>query len=470
MEEKFYNRILELKELKKKYDNLNYAELCIIYGRRRLGKTSFIKQFLNQISCKKVYYFVNNTNKNELLNLLSDNIYAQTNERYLFSDWEDFFNYLNEQSKNKFVFVMDEFPRLKESSEEFITKFQDYWDSNLKNSKLMFIAIGSSMSMMYDIFLDKNAALYGRLTSKLYFKPFRYCDFREMFFDISEEKKVELFSVFGGTPYFLSYVKRNKNLKLIDLISKLVLSNTSPLNEEPVNFITSEFKKENNYNSILYSITNTNTTRKEILDKTLINPKSIDYYLNNLIDLLGIIKKENPIFFNKKNEIKYSFTDNYFNFWYKFVYPNKSLIELNNLSYLIKILENDINSFIGYRFEDIIKELLILYNGKKLKNLEINFDEIGVWWNKNEEIDIVLNNKRTKSTIVCEVKWSTKEISLKYIKDLERKSKLLNLKGRINYIFVSRKGFDKNCISYMDEKNIIYLDLKDIENLFNNKN
>ena len=468
----FFDRKIELSNLTEKYKKLDSGELCVLYGRRRLGKTLFIRKFMEKINADSVYYFVNNTNKSELLNLLSDAIFDQTGEREKFNDWEDFFDYLYKKaSKKKFVFVMDEFSRFKDSSPDFITKFQNYWDSKLKETKIMFIAIGSSMSMMYDIFMHKNAPLYGRITFNMVFKPFRYVDFRDMFNEVSEEKKIQLYSVFGGTPHFLWFVKKHADKKLISIISKLILTRTAPLRDEPTNFITMELKKETNYNSVLHAISRTNGSKDEIIKKSGVQQKDIDYYLNNLIDLLSIIEKFKPIFYSKNNKKRYKFTDNFFNFWYKFIFPNQSSIELGNGGFLTKKIENELDGFIGYRFEEIVKELFILYNGKKIKNLNIDFTEFGPWWGKDregnsQEIEIVTNNKSTRQIIVCEVKWTNTKIDVKEIKSLDQKSKLINATGTINYLYVSKSGFTKKGLQYMNEKKINFLDLNDLKLLF----
>ncbi len=469
---KFYDRESELKDLISKYAKLDSGELCILYGRRRLGKTLFVKEFMKKIKGASVYYFVNKANKAELLNMLSDTIFDQTGERERLGEWEDFFDYLYRKSqKEKFVFVMDEFSRLKDDSPEFLTKFQDYWDSRLSKTKIMFIAVGSSMSMMYDIFMDSTAPLYGRMTFKMPFEPFRYVDFRQMFEEVDERKKVEIYSVFGGTPHFLWSVKKHADKELIDIISELVLSRTAPLRDEPTDFITMELKKETNYNSVLHAISGSDGSKGEIISNSGVMQKDVDYYLNNLIDLLSIIRKVEPLFYNKRNRTRYRFTDNFFNFWYKFIFPSLSLIELGNKGLLKKKIEAGIDSFIGLRFEDIIKELLVLYNTKKIKALDIDFDAIGPWWGKDkdgnpEEIDIVTSNKASRQIIVCEVKWTNKPVDVAVIRGLDRKSRLIDATGTINYLIASKSGFTSECLKYMDEKKMTYLGLDDVKKLF----
>ncbi|NQU78617.1 ATP-binding protein [Candidatus Woesearchaeota archaeon] len=468
----FYDRTNELKDLSGKYDEIDSGELCIIYGRRRLGKTEFIKRFMNEIDGEAVYYFVNKANKKELLRILSEDIYDQTGEREKFIEWEDFFEYLYKKaSKQKFVFVMDEFSRLKDHAPEFLSKFQNYWDNKLSKSKILFVAIGSSMSMMYDIFMDKTAPLYGRMTWKMPFKPFRYLDFRDMFSDLDEKKRIEIYSVFGGTPHFLWFVKKHSQKELIQIIEKMVLRKTAPLRDEPTNFIMMELTKETNYNSILHAISTTNGTREEIVIQSGVEQKDVNYYLNNLKDLLHIIGTRDPLFHSKKPKPRYAFEDNFFHFWYKYIFSNLSLIELGNMELLREKINKDINSFIGHKFEDIVRELLILYNGKKIKNLKINFDQIGPWWGKNsdgkaEEIDLVVNNTKDRELIICEVKWKNTPVNIPMVEDLVRKSVFINASGSFKYLLISKSGFTKECIEYLDTKKMTYLTLEEISSLF----
>ena len=303
------------------------------------------------------------------------------------------------------------------------------------------------------------------------FKPFRYVDFREMFSEAVESKKVEIFSVFGGTPHFLWFVIKHADKPLMEIIDKLVLARTAPLRDEPNNFITMELKKETNYNSVLHAMAKTNGTREEIIAQTGIGQKDIDYYFDNLGDLLCIMKKITPIFYGKGPKVRYLFDDNFFHFWYKYIFPNWSLIELGNTEVLTKKISADINSFVGFRFEEIVQELLILYNSKKIKGLGLNFTEIGPWWGKNadgnsEEIEIVANNPQTKKILVCEVKWTNEPVNMACVGRLIEKSKLINAAGSINYLLVSKSGFDEECIKYMDEKKIIHLDLVEMSGLF----
>ena len=469
----FFDRKEELKRIKEIYDTLETGEFVVIYGRRRVGKTAFIKRFLETIKAEHIYYMVQKTGKKELLELPADSIFDQTGDKVQFFDWKDMLSYLVEKSKSeKIVMIFDEFSRFQEIAPEFITQLQDYWDSTLKKNKILLIAIGSSMSMMHQIFMQNTAPLYGRITYTIHMDPFRYADFRTMFPELNEKEKIALFSVFGGTPHFLWFVKKTKKKDVFAILETLVLHPTGRLKDEPTNFITMELKKDAKYNALLYAIAKSNGERKEVIHKSGIQSKDIDYYVNNLEELLSIVEKVIPMF-QKRKEVRYMIKDNYFHFWYKFIFPNSSIIELGNIALVKEKIKNDLNAYIGQRFEGIMKELLILYNTKKIKDLDINFTAIGPWWGKNregivEEIEIVANNAQTKDIILCEVKWTNKPIGTTEVKKLDAKVKYINASGTFHYLLVSTSGFTEECIQYMKEKKVTYLTLDDITALFNN--
>src|SRR3989344_5676746 len=213
MEKKeFYDRKTELALLRDKYnqiDETNKGVMITIYGRRRVGKTELIKNFLNGVKkSDKLYFYVGLSQREVIFNNLTETIREQTGEIVRIEKAEDFFVYLiNKSKKDKFILVLDEFQRFLDVAPEVITSLQNYWDSELKEQKIMILLVGSSIGMMQKIMDSKAGALYGR-AQKVKISPFRYSDFRLMFNELSEEEKILTYSVFGGTPYYLEKVKK----------------------------------------------------------------------------------------------------------------------------------------------------------------------------------------------------------------------------------------------------------------------
>src|SRR3989338_2782396 len=203
----FYDRKEELENLNAKYDEINKygtGKMLALYGRRRVGKTELVKKFMeNKTDCPKLYFYVDLAEEKVLIDALTNAVFEQLNERMVFTEFDDFFNYIIEKSKKEcIILTIDEFQRFNGIAPQVITSMQKHWDNALKNEKIMILLVGSSIGMMQKITESKSGALYGRAT-KIKISPFKYKDYRMMFIGLSEEEKVTRYAVFGGTPYYL---------------------------------------------------------------------------------------------------------------------------------------------------------------------------------------------------------------------------------------------------------------------------
>src|SRR3989344_3133800 len=189
-EKEFYDRKDELSLLKENYSLLEQTKkgvMLTIYGRRRVGKTELIKQFLKTIKEQKLYFYVGVSQRSIIFNNLAESIKEQTGENVKFETAEDFLKYLvNKSKEGKFTVVLDEFQRFLDIAPEMISSLQNYWDSILKESQILILLLGSSMGMIQKIMNSKAGALYGR-AQRVKISPFRYSDFRLMFKELSEE-------------------------------------------------------------------------------------------------------------------------------------------------------------------------------------------------------------------------------------------------------------------------------------------
>src|SRR3989338_2784191 len=461
----FYDREQELGLLKSKYAKLESGELLVLYGRRRVGKTELIRQFIKTISSNKIYFYVDLAEKQAILNSLSNAVQEQLKDARKFADFKDFLDYIASKSENKFVLVIDEFQRFLEIAPEFITQLQNYWDQNLKNRKIMIILVGSSIGMMQRITNSKAGALYGRAV-KTKISPFRYADFRLMFQELSEEEKVILYSVFGGTPYYLEKVKK-VNGNIYDKIMELLLQKGAELLDEPKNLLEYEnFRIHAKYNSILQAVAAGKETLKEIQDFTGINANIMPAYIAKLDELLDLLGRKDPVL-GKERLWRYCLKDNFFCFWYKFIFPNQTALNLGNFNLVNNAIKENLNSYVGRIFEDICRELFVVYQNKSIQDYEIDFENIGKWWNRSgEEIDIVAYNKKLKKILVGEIKWTNGQVDIDVVDELLRKSKLINFPGEYKFTVISKNGFTEKCIKRMNEMNMIYLDLNGIKKLF----
>ena len=286
-----------------------------------------------------------------------------------------------------------------------------------------------------------------------------------MFKEFGEVEKVLRYGVFGGTPFYLEKTKPYKNT--LDAINELIIKKDSELSEEPKNLLEYEnVRIHAKYNSILQSISAGKEILKEIQDFTKMPVSNLPPYITKLDTLLDLVKRNDPIK-GKERLGRYKIIDNFFRFWYKFVFENQSALNMGARDQILKLIKNELNSYIGKIFEDIVQELLILYNGKEIKSYKIDFENIGSWWDRNNnEVDILAYNSREKTFIAGEVKWASEKTDVDIVEGLSRKAKLVGLSGLYKLLLVSKSGFTERALKRMEQINALYLDLDDVGRLF----
>jgi uncharacterized protein len=461
----FYDRKLELNHLNNEFAELQTGKMFVVYGRRRVGKTELIRQFLGTLSNNKMYFYVDLTEKQGLLDSLSKSVLDQLGETRKFSDFNDFLELIYTKSENKFVLVIDEFQRFLEVAPQFITELQNFWDHKLKNRKIILILVGSSIGMIQKITNSKAGALYGR-ASKIKISPFKYSDFRLMFKDLSEEDKIITYAVFGGTPYYLEKVKRVQG-DIYKRIYELLLKKGAELYEEPKTLLEYEnVRIHAKYNSILQASSAGKENTREIEDFTGIDATTMSAYIKRLDELLELLGRKDPVL-GKERLGRYKLKDNFFSFWYRFIFPNQTALNIGNIKIVEDEIRENISVYVGHVFEDICRELLILYINKKLDSYILDFENIGTWWNRTgEEIDIVAFNHKFKKILVGEVKWTNHAMDISVVDNLLRKSKLIKFTGEYKFLFISKRGFTEKALLRIKEINGIGLNLGDIAKMF----
>ena len=467
MPKTFYDREAELADLIHREGSLKSGEFVVLYGRRRVGKTELAKKFLETITTRKLYFYVDLMEKKDLLKSLESEIQKQLGIVIRFSAWNDFFEFLGRQSASeKFVLLIDEFQRFLEISPEFITTFQRHWDEKLSGNKLLVIAVGSSIGMMHKITQSPAAPLYGRVSTRMKLCPFRYVDFRKMFPSLNEEDKIIHYAVFGGTPQYLTRVRDTPGT-IHERISSLILKKGGALAEEPSTLMATEnIRTHARYNSILQSIAMGKETTKEMQDYTHIPVTTLPAYLKRLDTLLDVVSKKEPVL-GKERHGRYRLSDNFFNFWYKFIFPNQSALNLGNTALVEAHIKENLTAYVGRAFESVVHELLTLYLNKEIQGVKMDFEGLGSWWDrKANEIDIVAYNSKQSHLLAGEVKWTSEKAGVRLLDNLIEKSRLLPFTGTSTFMLVSKSGFTRECLKKMEKLRCIHLDLHGIRQLF----
>lgn len=447
----FIGRERELKALEKLYAS-NKFEFAVIYGRRRVGKTALINQFIN--GKKAVYFMGVESNAKQNLENFSRSIFEYSSGIEMensFLSFQAALEYVFKLAENeRLILAIDEYPYVARSSKSLASTLQLLIDKYKETSKLMLILCGSSMSYMEDYVLAYKAPLYGRRTAQMKLLPFDFEETCRYFSNFSEEDKALVYGVAGGTPQYL--LQMDDKLSMEDNIKNTYLNPVSFLYEEPVNLLKQEVREPAIYTAIITAIATGASRMSEISNKVGENTNVCSIYMKNLINL-GIVQKEIPYGETASRKSVYSIEDNMFRFWYRFVSENNSVIARGASDLVYKRIEPQLSDYMGKVFEEICKQ----YLWKRLLagTFPIEFTSLGRWWGNNPmeksqaEIDI-MGEQDKNTALFGECKWTNEKVDVGVLKTLIKRSEIFSYKNSYYYLF-AKTGFTKGCIEEADK-------------------
>lgn len=439
---RFIGRKNELHTLNTEY-NRN-SSFVVIYGRRRVGKTTLIKEFLKNKTA--FYYLATEELEIQSMKRLA-NVIARTTKNTLlqkieFTDWLDLFQLIADyKPEEKKVLVIDEFPYLVRTNSAFPSILQNAWDEFLKDSNVMVILSGSLIGMMQKHALSYDSPLYGRRTAQMRLTPLSFTSIYETQ-NLPFEQAVEQFALTGGVPKYLEFFEDGRPLE--EQLKDAVFSKNGFLYEEPNFLLKSESLTAVNYFSIIKTIADGNHKLGKIASALGQESSSLTPYLSTLSDL-GFIEKRTPI--TEKNPEKsrkglYFIADNFLRFWFCYVYPYKGELELDNMQIVLDEIHKDFKEkFVAFAYEDICKDIF----AKLCSNNAISFvpSRIGSYWlndyDGDTEIDVMSVDHQNKQVFAGECKYHTKPVDAPVY---------FTLKEKVDNAAEIRKSFPKYNVIY----------------------
>jgi len=377
--DRFVNREDELSRLRRCYES-DDAEMVVIFGRRRLGKTQLVQHSLSNRDDAVVYQATETTSQIQL-----DEFVDVASERFpgitrIKQDWEALLGYLGDQDG---IVVLDEFPYLIDADDSLPSVIQRLWDQRFQDTAGTLILVGSSISMMEEATLLGNSPLYGRFTEKLDLRPLEFNAAQEFLpDDYSPEERIFAWGIFGGVPYYLDGVDLDQDLGTV--LTDEVLSQQGYLHNEPEYVLRTELTNPNRYFAILTAIAAGKTTSNEIAQAVGIDGKQISTYTQKL-ERLRLIEREVPITEEKAKSRRgrYRILDPLFRFWFRFVYGKEDRYERLGENAYEAVIEPELPDFVSSEFETLCQRTLPeLYP-------EETFLDLGRWWYKEHEVDVV---------------------------------------------------------------------------------
>ena len=449
---RFINRVEELGVLERDWSSQKHG-FIVIFGRRRIGKTTLLNEFVKDK--EGIKYTAEDANKLVQItqfrtiaaNYLKDDFLL----KQAISDWGSLFEYLQKVlNKNERMYIwIDEFSYVTKNDPSVTSVLQKFSDNFLRDSNIFLIVSGSLFALMSEKVLSSSSPLYGRRTRDVLLRAIHFTSAREFLrFNFEDLLKTNL--TISGIPEYLTVASKYKNYS--EFISNEFLKPEGYFFREPIYLLSQEFKEIKTYFSILNAIAYGNSRPTEIANFVGIQAREIYPYLELLINY-GFVSRETSILGDKKRGV-YHIRDNFFDFWFNFVHKNREAIERRKF----KIKRSELNNYLGKRFEIFIRD-----NASSFLNSD-RFEHSGRWWHKDKEIDLIAVNENAKEIMFCECKWQDKVDLKKVVAVLKEKAKFVDWynQNRKERYCVFAKSFKERGA----DKNVLFFDLKDLERIF----
>jgi AAA+ ATPase superfamily predicted ATPase len=440
----FIGRKSELSFLEERY-HAQGGQLVVLYGRRRVGKTETLRKFCEEK--EHVFYSCTECTNEQQLEIFSGRMLAKDlpAAKYVktFSDWEQALGSVSELPGNgKKLLIIDEFPYMVKNNRSIPSILQNLWDNRLKNDNVMIILCGSAMSFIEKEILAEKNPLYGRATGILKMNEMGFFDAIEFFPNYSNLDKIIAFSVLGGIPHYLKQFDQSKPLD--ENIKRNILQRGSILYSEVEFLMRQELRETTVYNTIIQAVALGNTKLNDIFLKTQIDKNKLTVYLKNLIDL-GIVRREFSVSDGIKEQANvqrgvYQIVDNFFRFWYAFVFPNISELEAGDADGIyMYAVQPMLEQYTSRIFEEVCCEYLRRLN--RQNKLPFRFTRIGRWWNKNNELDVMATDRDKNSFLLGECKFKNASFDLSELNSALVKFSPKNKTAKVYYYMFSKNGF-----------------------------
>ena len=455
----------ELALLEKLYSSPSF-QFLIMYGRRRVGKTTILQKFAQSHDC----IFFPAQEKNDVLNLedFSQTVQEHYTGDYLapFPNWEKALAFIEKQSRNdkRTVLIIDEFPFLASQNPSIKSIFQHAIDHSWQNKNIFLILCGSSVSFMINEVMGYKSPLYGRITAHLEVKPFDYLESAEFFPHYTQEEQLLAYGILGGIPRYLKAFDPNQGIT--ENIAENILSEYAYLHDEPQLLLRMELREPGVYNSILEAIANGTNKVSAIADRIHEDRSKCTKYLQ-VLQNIRLVKKIIPCGQPKTSKKGiYIIADHYYRFWYRYTFSQKNYYFLLGEEKAAQEIMDGISDYMGPIFEEICTEYL--WRQAKAHRLPFIPVQLGKWWGTNpvlrqqDDIDILAIDKTGHEGIFCECKYRNRPMPMEEYDDLVTATAAFPQITKKHLLFFSKGGYTKPVIERAQKEGTQLLGIEDL--------
>ena len=450
----FVDREHELDHLTDCYQS-DSAEFVVIYGRRRLGKSELVRQSIADRDDAVYYQAVESTAQNQLEQFVDAATAQFPSIQNVRRDWEVLLEFLGEEDA---IVIIDEFPFLIEEDDSLPSRIQRVWDLHLQDTEMTLVLVGSSISVMENKVLSGSAPLYGRRTATFDLEPLSLTDSQHFFPDYDPETAVTAWSIYGGTPYYLQTIDPEQSLAAN--VQQSILSERGLLYSEPEFLLRTELRQPNTYFSILRALAHGRRTPNEIAGMAGVESQSLSTYLQKL-RRLRLVERHIPVTASPTTSKRgrYRIAAPLFRFWFRFVYGNQDQLRLLGDDAYEEVVAPELADYVSPLFERLCQQVLQTL-------VDRQFRDIGQWWFKEHELDVL--GLTDEGLVAGECKFTSSPVSEGVLSDLERTTAEVKwsetpANAEPLYVLFSRSGYTDDLTNAADSREDVRLfDLTDL--------
>jgi len=448
------------------------AQLALLFGRRRVGKSELLLQWASQSRLPYTYWeAVKESATQQRTRLMAKLLNVPPTSAPVYRSWSELWDAAAPllQGKRQ-ILILDELPYIADADPATLSSLQNAWDQHFQKSEIAIILCGSHVRVM-ETLMSRQSPLFGRMTAQWHLEPLPFFSLSEFFPTWDADARVAGYAILGGIPAYLNWL--DPDLDLISNIRQVILNPGSMFLAEPAFLLYDEVREPSSYMAILKAIGGGAHTLTEISERAFIPTASVNFYLNTLQEL-RLVQRRLPVTQPRAKQLRsrsgrYHLNDPYFRFYFQFLEPFLSSSPLDP-DQVIEAIRRNLRAFVGATAFEQLAQNWVRVQGKA-GLLPFMPDSIGSHWSARVQVDVVALNWQTHNILLGECKWGTDRVDRQVVRELiERKTPLvlrdLPDQGRdwnVHHILFGRKGFTPAAVNEMNLVKGQLVDLKGID-------
>ena len=459
---KFLNRSREIRNLDAVVER-EPAQFLVIFGRRRIGKTSLLKHWAFEASsAPAVYWVAHRSTPGILLKSFSEAVGKALGLEadFTYNSWEAALTHVFQAAREKrILLVLDEFTYLLDSVPGISTLIQKVWDEEKDASKVLFVVCGSHYHMMHTAFLSPKQPLYGRSTASMLLEEIPPSEIGQFLPRYSPAQVVETYAVIGGVPQYLEMWDDRR--PVLRNIEELILSPVSLFRHEALYLVQDEIAEPRTYLGILMALGAGLKTPVKLAEETGLQINHMGKYLSTLVDLRFVRRVLSEDVENRKNTriSRYEIRDPFLRFYFEFIYRHPEWIEQERPAKFMELIRGQFEAYVGRTgYEELARRHVVSLGDQG--QLPFSPEYVGRAFNRKAEIDIVGIDWGSRSVLLGECKWRKSKTGTEELDSLSARARKLDRLDSFqkHYILFSKSGFTQKMQERAQEENVVLVE------------